>query len=121
MWGSFMGTYVFPGADASCPLGWVINQLEGTGWEIRSVETIGIHYSATIKRWYDNWMSNKKKIIDSYGEEWFRKWAMFLAWSVISPEQGSASCYQIVAHKNLRNFNRKMFIGEKPLSKAANQ
>jgi hypothetical protein len=32
---------------------------------------------------------------------------------VISPEQGSASCYQIVAHKNTRRFNRKQFIAER--------
>ena len=27
IWGLFMNKYVFPGADASCSLGWVINQV----------------------------------------------------------------------------------------------
>jgi len=112
-WGLFMGKYIFPGADASCPLGWVINQLEGAGFEIHTVETIGIHYSATIKRWYDNWLRNREQITKKYGVRWYRLWEWFLAWSVISPEQGSASCYQIVCHKNLCSYDRKKFMTER--------
>lgn len=156
-WGLFMGKYVFPGADASCPLGWVIDQLEAGGFEIRSEETIGIHYSATIRCWYQNWIRPQvaKEISAKYGVRMYRLWAWFLAWSVISPgqfacrhahtlhrldliqhcisdlfdsfslvcpvfvlvsrcsEQGSASCYQIVAHKNTRKFDRKQFIAER--------
>ena len=113
VWGLFMGKYVFPGADASCPLAWVIHQAEGAGFEVHGVETIGIHYSATIKRWYDNWQKNKDYIINKYGVHWFRKWSWFLAWSTIVAEQGSATCYQIVLHKNLRSFNRNRYIGER--------
>jgi cyclopropane fatty-acyl-phospholipid synthase-like methyltransferase len=110
LWGLFMGKYVFPGADASCPLAWVINQLEAAGFEIQSEETIGIHYSATLLKWYENWLSNKSKIMKAYGPQWFRKWEWFLAWSVISAGQGSASCYQIVCHKNTRSFDRRRFV-----------
>jgi len=114
-WGLFMGKYVFPGADASCPLGWVITQLEGGGFEIRSEETIGIHYSATIRCWLSNWLrpAVKAEISKKYGVRMYRLWAWFLAWSVISPEAGMASCYQIVAHKNTRRFNRKQWIAER--------
>lgn len=112
-WGLFMGKYIFPGADASCPLGWVIDQLEAGGFEVRSEETIGVHYSATIKRWYDNWLTNEAVITKKYGQRWYRLWMWFLAWSVISPEQGSASCYQIVAHKNTKQFDRKQWAAER--------
>ena len=44
-WGMFMSKYVFPGADASMPLSFVCNNLERAGFEIHSVENIGIHYS----------------------------------------------------------------------------
>jgi len=116
VWGLFMGKYVFPGADASCPLAWVIHQAEGAGFEVHSVETIGVHYSATIKRWYDNWCSpaNKALILKNYGEKWWRKWAWFLGWAVCAAEQGSATCYMIVMHKNTRAFDRKgNFIAER--------
>jgi cyclopropane fatty-acyl-phospholipid synthase-like methyltransferase len=112
-WGLFMAKYVFPGADASCPLGWVIDKLEAAGFEIHTSETIGIHYSATIKRWYDNWLTNEKTITKKYGVRWFRKWSWFLAWSVIAPESGFATCYQIICHKNTNKFDRKIFLDER--------
>ncbi len=94
---------------------WVINQLEAAGFEVHTVETIGIHYSATIKRWYDNWNKpeNVKFITDRYGKRWQRLWNWFLAWSVISPEQGSATCYQIICHKNTSRFDRKIYVAER--------
>ncbi|OMJ23596.1 putative fatty acid methyltransferase [Smittium culicis] len=110
VWGLFMAKYVFPGADASCPLNWVVNQLESAGFEVRSVDTVGIHYSATIGRWYENWMLNKEKIIASYGKRWFRVWEIFLSWSTIIARQGSSTCFQILAHKNLNSFDRTSII-----------
>ncbi|KAF9186531.1 Sphingolipid C9-methyltransferase 2 [Haplosporangium sp. Z 767] len=106
IWGLFMAKYVFPGADASMPLYWVIKQLECAGFEITSVDTIGVHYSATIHHWYLNWMSNKEEITAKYGKRWFRTWEIFLAWSTIIARQGSSTAFQIVAHKNLNAFDR---------------
>ena len=66
--GLFMNKYVFPGADASCSLGWVVNQVEAAGFEVKNVDVLGVHYSATIWRWYLNWVSNKDKVVEKYGE-----------------------------------------------------
>jgi sphingolipid C9-methyltransferase len=63
-----MNKYIFPGADASTPLGWFVACLESAGFEVKNIDTIGVHYSATIWRWYRNWMSNKSKIITAYGK-----------------------------------------------------
>jgi cyclopropane fatty-acyl-phospholipid synthase-like methyltransferase len=112
-WGMFMSKYIFPGADASLPLSYVTNQLEKAGFEIHSVENVGIHYSLTINRWYHNWIRSREEIVASYGERWFRLWYMFLAWSVLIAEQGRSTCFQIVANKNLPSFNRRRWIGEK--------
>jgi cyclopropane fatty-acyl-phospholipid synthase-like methyltransferase len=106
IWGLFMNKYVFPGADASCSLGWVINKLEGAGFEVKNVDVLGVHYSATLFRWYTNWLSNKEKILEKYGERWFRVWAFFLAYSVITSRQGGASVFQITLHKNLNAYHR---------------
>lgn len=38
-----MNKYVFPGADASCALNWVIGQVEGVGFEVKSVDVLGVH------------------------------------------------------------------------------
>lgn len=105
-WGLFMNKYIFPGADASTPLGWVVDQLEGAGFEIKAVDTIGVHYSATIWRWYRNWLANRDKVEAKYGKRWFRIWEFFLAYSTIVSRQGSATCFQITLVKNINSTHR---------------
>jgi len=33
-------------------------------------------------------------------------WSIFLAWSTLASKRGSATCYQIVAHKGTRVFDK---------------
>lgn len=106
IWGLFMNKYVFPGADASCALGWVINQVEAAGFELKNVDVLGVHYSATLWRWYKNWLDNKEKVVEKYGEKWFRTWAFFLAYSTIISRQGGCSVFQLTMHKNLNAYHR---------------
>ena len=54
-----MDKYVFPAADASCPLAFVVSQLERAGFEVHRVENMGVHYSKTIEAWHKNWVNNK--------------------------------------------------------------
>ena len=42
VWGLFMGKYIFPGADASCPLGFVVDQAERAEFEVHRVENCGV-------------------------------------------------------------------------------
>lgn len=72
IWGLFMNKYIFPGADASTPLGFVVDKLEGAGFEVKSIDNVGVHYSATLWRWYRNWIANKDKVVGKYGNRWFR-------------------------------------------------
>ncbi|KAI9832846.1 MAG: Sphingolipid C9-methyltransferase 2 [Phylliscum demangeonii] len=106
IWGLFMNRYIFPGADASTPLAWFVGQLEQAGFEIKAVDTIGVHYSATLWRWYRNWQANRAKVVAGYGLRWFRIWEFFLAYSTIIARQGSATCYQIVCVKNVNATHR---------------
>merc|ERR1711865_706393 len=108
-WGLFMSRYIFPGADASTPLNWYVKQLEMAGFEVRSVETIGRHYSHTLHRWYDNFQKNRAEMEKSYGGYLCRLWDFFLTWSVVAAGQGSATCYQLLVHKNTYSFPRDVF------------
>lgn len=112
LWGFFMDTYIFPGADASLPLSFPIIQLENAGFEVQSMETVGCHYSETINRWYLNWISpdHKEAMINKYGAHLYRIWEIFLSWSTIIARQGNSTCYQIVAHKNMDAYPRKKFF-----------
>jgi len=106
VWGLFMNKYIFPGADASTPLGFVIDKLEGAGFEVKGVDTIGVHYSATLWKWYRNWIANQDKVKAKYGVRWYRIWEYFLAYSTIISRQGSATCFQITLVKNLNSTHR---------------
>ena len=64
-----MNKYVFPGADASCSLGWVVSQVEGAGFEVKNIDVLGVHYSATLWKWYLNWVDNREKVVEKYGEK----------------------------------------------------
>lgn len=101
-----MNRYIFPGADASIPLNWVLKELEVVGFEVKSIDVLGVHYSATLWRWYKNWLSNEEKVLAKYGDRWDRIWKYFLASATIASRQGSASVFQITLHKNLNAFHR---------------
>jgi cyclopropane fatty-acyl-phospholipid synthase-like methyltransferase len=107
VWGLFMAKYIFPGADASMPLNWVVGQLELAGFEVAQVDNIGIHYSLTLIKWYDNWVCNRQAIVEKHGERWFRIFHFFLAWSSFIAGTGGATCYQITCHKNTTEFDRR--------------
>jgi len=113
IWIMFMGKYIFPGADASlCPSA-MLKAMEKAGWEMHSTENVSIHYSFTIRRWHDNWMSNRAAVVAAYGERWYRIWHFFLAWSSIIATQGNAACFQVVLNKNLDNYNRRSWVDRK--------
>ncbi len=111
IWGAFMNEYIFPGADASMPLSFVVARLERAGFEIHSVENVGIHYSRTIQQWYDNWMANRDAVFNEYGQWWYRCWEIFLGWSVDIAKQGNSTAFQIVCNKNRETFDRRRWIG----------
>lgn len=112
IWGAFMNEYIFPGADASMPLSWVLARLERAGFEIHSVENVGTHYSRTIDLWYQNWMENKEQMYKEYGQWWYRCWEIFLGWSVDIAAQGNSTAFQIVCNKNRETFDRTRWINK---------
>ena len=131
VWGLFMAKYIFPGADASCPLGFVVDHAERAGFEVHRVENCGVHYSLTIQKWYENWQRNEKAIVAKYGERWFRMWTFFLAWSTLIAAQGSSTVFMITLTKNIANdkssvsdteaksvpFSRmRRWVGRKPIA-----
>jgi cyclopropane fatty-acyl-phospholipid synthase-like methyltransferase len=121
VWGLFMAKYIFPGADASSPPSDMLRGLEKAGFEIHSLENISVHYAITIEKWHQNWISNEAEIKKSYGERWYRLWHLFLGWSTRIGFQGNAACFQIVAHKNLDSFDRRIFLGPPALGEQERQ
>lgn len=100
VWGLFMDEHVFPGADASCPMGWVVTHLEQAGFEVQSVHNMGYHYSQTLYHWLQNLEASKDRIVKAYGERSWRRWRVFLAWSVRISRRGGSTVQWIVATKS---------------------
>lgn len=100
VWGLFMDEHVFPGADASCPMGWVVTHLEQAGFEVQSVHNMGYHYSQTLAHWLSNWEADKDRIVKAYGERSWRRWQVFLAWSVRISRRGGSTVQWITATKS---------------------
>jgi len=100
VWGMFMDEHVFPGADASCPMGWVVTKLEQAGFEVQSVYNLGYHYSQTLNHWLQMWEKKKDVIVKAYGERSWRRWRVFLAWSVRISRRGGSTVQFITATKS---------------------
>merc|ERR1719160_1670386 len=100
VWGLFMDEHVFPGADASCPLGWVTTHLERAGFEVQSVHNMGAHYSKTLYHWQQTWESKEAEITKAYGARSYRRWRVFLAWSVRIARRGGSTVNFITATKS---------------------
>merc|ERR1719162_2643022 len=100
VWGMFMDEHVFPGADASCPMGWVITHLEQAGFEVQHVANMGNHYSRTLNDWLKTWEGKKASIVKAYGERSWRRWRVFLAWSVRTARRGGSTVQFITATKS---------------------
>jgi len=113
VWGLFMNKYIFPGADASTPMGFIVDNMEKAGFEIFSVENISWHYGLTIYQWYKNWVKNREQIVKKYGERWYRIWNLFLSWSFLISREGTAACFQVVVNKNTNKFDRSVFVTNK--------
>lgn len=100
IWGLFMDQHVFPGADASTPMGWVVTKLEQAGFEVQSVHNLGAHYSKTLHHWQRLWESKKDSVVKVYGERSWRRWRVFLAWSVRIARRGGSTVQLIAATKS---------------------
>merc|ERR1712166_173070 len=99
VWGLFMGEHVFPGADASCPLGWVSTHLERAGFEIQRVSNLGTHYSRTLSQWLEEWQLDRERMVVKYGITAWRRWEVFLAWSVRIAREGSSTVFMFTLTK----------------------
>merc|ERR1719230_905881 len=118
IWGVFMGKYIFPGADASCPLYWDVNQVERGGFEVHSVRNQGVHYAHTIEAWYHNIVENKEQVIENYDQFAYRRHELFLAWSTMIARQGSSTVYTILATHNHKLDARTQVEGDVKLNRS---
>jgi hypothetical protein len=50
--------------------GWILSSFQRL--IANSIDTVGVHYSGTLWRWYRNWVGNVEAIKAKYGPRWYR-------------------------------------------------
>lgn len=112
VWGLYMAKYIFPGADASPPLAFSVDNLEKAGFEVHSVDNISYHYTITIYQWYKEWLTHEQEVCAKYGRRWYLIWCWFLVWAVLIGREGTSACYQLLAAKNENFVDRSHWVSE---------
>ena len=76
--GEFIQRYVFPDARL-VPAAHVIASAEGSGLEVRDVESLREHYTLTLRHWIRELERNREAAIDLVGESTYRVWRLYMS------------------------------------------
>ena len=74
----WINKYIFPGAYTPA-MSEVLSAIELEGLVVTDIEVLRLHYAATLRRWYDNFMANIDEILEEYDERFCRMWRFYLA------------------------------------------
>jgi cyclopropane-fatty-acyl-phospholipid synthase len=98
---SFVEAFVFPDGELH-ELGAVISTMQGTGFEVRDVESLREHYALTLHRWVANVESHRERAVALAGEGRYRVWRLYMAASARMFELGRLQIHQVVAVRSDR-------------------
>lgn len=76
--GEFIQRYVFPDARL-VPAAHVIASAEGSGLEVRDVESLREHYTLTLRHWIRELENNREAAIRLVGERTYRVWRLYMS------------------------------------------
>ena len=91
--------YIFPGGYTPS-LSEVTAPIEKAGLVVSDIEVLKLHYSHTLRHWKENCIANKQKIIEMFGEKFFRMWEFYLASCESAFKWGDQVVYQFQLTKN---------------------
>lgn len=92
---SFMRRYVFPNFELA-PLGATLVAAEGTGFEVRDVESLRDHYTLTSRAWCRRLERNHEAIRTVTDEATWRVWRLTTAGMAYRFSTGRQNVYQIL-------------------------
>jgi len=93
--------YIFPGGYSPA-LSEIVRAHEDSGLLATDIEVLRVHYSYTLKHWYDRTVANREKIIAMYDEPFYRMWQFYLAGACVAFDTGSLCNYQLQYARNRR-------------------
>jgi cyclopropane-fatty-acyl-phospholipid synthase len=75
---AFIDTYVFPDGKLTATDD-VIAAAEGTGFEVRDVESLREHYAMTLRHWVRSLDENRVEATEIVGNHTFRVWKLYMS------------------------------------------
>ena len=91
---AFTRKYIFPGGYIPA-LSETIAASEKSRLIATDIETLRLHYAATLRHWYANTLSHEAEIVKMMGARFFRMWCFYLAGATDAFESGGMGNYQI--------------------------
>ncbi|MEM9877825.1 MAG: cyclopropane-fatty-acyl-phospholipid synthase family protein [Pseudomonadota bacterium] len=91
---SFTRKYIFPGGYTPA-LSEVMPHIEKAGLYVTDIEILRLHYSKTLKYWYDRCKAARQDITTLYDERFYRMWQFYLAASRCAFDYGGHVNFQI--------------------------
>ncbi|MET0699614.1 MAG: class I SAM-dependent methyltransferase, partial [Mycobacterium sp.] len=95
---SFIDRYVFPDGEL-IPMATVIDVLEGAGFEVRDVESLGEHYAQTLRAWVANLEDNWADAVALSSAGRARIWRLYMAGSALGFTANRLGINQVLAVK----------------------
>ncbi|MFI6321792.1 class I SAM-dependent methyltransferase [Nonomuraea sp. NPDC050556] len=96
--GGFINRYVFPDGELES-VGYLIRQMEDTGFEIRHEENLREHYAKTLKFWCDNLDDNWEDALQEVGPGTARVWRLYMAGCIVGFERNKVQLHQVLGVK----------------------
>jgi cyclopropane-fatty-acyl-phospholipid synthase len=92
---TFMNRYVFPDGEL-VDVADVVRSMEQAGFEVRDVESLREHYSATLRAWVANLERAWGDAVELVGEPRARVWRLYMAASANGFEDGGLAIHQVL-------------------------
>jgi len=91
---AFTRKYIFPGGYIPA-LSETLAASEKSRLIATDIETLRLHYAATLRHWYANTLAHETEIVKMMGARFFRMWCFYLAGATAAFESGGMGNYQI--------------------------
>lgn len=95
---SFADRYVFPDGELH-EIGTVVSAMQGSGFEVRHLESLREHYALTLRAWVANLERNWEAAVGEAGAARARIWRLYMAASAVNFEAGRTQVHQVLGVK----------------------
>jgi cyclopropane-fatty-acyl-phospholipid synthase len=96
--GPFIDRYVFPDGELE-PIAMMLEAIEGTGFEVRDVESLREHYGKTLRAWVANLEARWDEAVRLTSPGRARVWRLYMAASALAFEANRIGVNQVLAVK----------------------